>query len=54
MSNELNDIEKEYILSSYKDRKLTIKELARELNKDYETVRMYLVSEGYSNTKKVK
>lgn len=54
MSTTLTTQEKEYILLSYQARKATIRELANKLGKNYTTVRMYLVSEGYSNSKKIR
>ena len=54
MRSVLSVQEQEYILSSYQSRKATIRELANKLNKNYTTIRMHLVSNGYSNGKKVR
>ena len=48
----LNQNQKAAITQLYKDRCMTIREIAIHYSKSYEEVRKYLVSIGYHNGKK--
>lgn len=43
----LTKSEQDYIQGAYENRLYTIRQIARQLDKSYEAVRLYLVSLGY-------